>query len=343
MDAVNAWSPESPARRSSSVSVSSSTRARPSEVGASGSSRRLDGCSKFGAGYAAIVAELRRSTDGALEQDVAARSRRASSAVTGIPVFEPLHVARNDPLGAGASKVGRNGRLILEGARAYHALPISLPEDRIMRPRSSPRASSRRPSRTVLFCSPHCWPRAQGAYAAAPRALATQPDIHGDLIAFVHAEDIFTVQASGGVAKRLTFHEGEEKYPSSPPTGNGSRSRGLRRQHDVYVMNTEGGDITRVTYHPGGTRSSAGTRRTARSCSARTRRIQPLHRLYLIAPDGSDSRRCRCRRPAGAATQDGSQIAYTRVATRTGRGSATAAASHRTSTCTTSVAAPTAA
>ena len=34
------------------------------------------------------------------------------------------------------------------------------------------------------------------------------PDIHEDLIVFVHGEDIWSVAAEGGVATRLTIHDG---------------------------------------------------------------------------------------------------------------------------------------
>jgi dipeptidyl aminopeptidase/acylaminoacyl peptidase len=93
---------------------------------------------------------------------------------------------------------------------------------------------------------------APGPLAAAPKALATQPDIHGGLIAFVHAEDVWTVPVGGGVARRLTFHEGEERYPKFSADGKRiAFTAEYDGNTDVYVMTAEGGDITRVTYHPG--------------------------------------------------------------------------------------------
>ncbi len=159
---------------------------------------------------------------------------------------------------------------------------------------------------------------APGAIAAAPRALATQPDIDGDLIAFVHAEDIFTVPASGGVAKRITFHEGEERYPKFSPDGKRiAFTADYDGNTDVYVMSTEGGDITRVTYHPGrdevvGWHPSNGKIlfRSGRDAYSR------FTRLYLIAPDGSGLEALPLPEAGwGSFSPEGSQIAYTRVAT----------------------------
>ena len=39
------------------------------------------------------------------------------------------------------------------------------------------------------------------------------PDINNNLIAFVYAGDIWTVNSSGGDAKHLTSHDGMELFP----------------------------------------------------------------------------------------------------------------------------------
>ncbi len=161
-------------------------------------------------------------------------------------------------------------------------------------------------------------PAMPGVLAAAPKALASQPDIHGDLIAFVHAEDIWTVPAAGGVAKRITFHEGEERYPKFSPDGKRiAFTAEYDGNTDVYVMNTEGGDITRVTYHPGrdevvGWHPVSGKIlfRSGRDAYSR------FTRLYLIAPDGSGLEALPLPEAGwGSYSPDASQIAYTRVAT----------------------------
>src|SRR6056297_2001441 len=45
------------------------------------------------------------------------------------------------------------------------------------------------------------------------------PDINNDLIAFVYAGDIWTVDADGGEARRLTSHKGLELFPKISPNG----------------------------------------------------------------------------------------------------------------------------
>ena len=161
-------------------------------------------------------------------------------------------------------------------------------------------------------------PATPGVLAAAPKALAAQPDIHGDVIAFVHAEDIWTVPAAGGVAKRITFHEGEERYPKFSPDGKRiAFTAEYDGNTDVYVMNTEGGGIARVTYHPGrdevvGWHPSNGKIlfRSGRDAWSR------FTRLYLVAPDGSGLEALPLPEAGwGSYSPDASQIAYTRVAT----------------------------
>ncbi len=154
--------------------------------------------------------------------------------------------------------------------------------------------------------------------AAAPTALARQPDWHGDTIAFVHAEDIWVVAAAGGVARRITFHEGEERAPKFSPDGKWIAFTGQYDGNaDVYVMTPEGGKITRLTYHPSGDDvigwhpvSGKVLFRSDRDAASR------YTRLYLIAPDGSGLEPLPLHEAGwGDFSPDGSQIAYTRVAT----------------------------
>ena len=122
-----------------------------------------------------------------------------------------------------------------------------------------------------------------------PARLARQPDIHGDLIAFVHGEDIWTVPSAGGVAKRITFHEGEERFPRFSNDGRRIAFTGeYDGNADVYVMNVEGGEISRVTHHPGSD-EVVGWHPTNGKILFRSTRdsYSRFTRLYLIAPDGS--------------------------------------------------------
>lgn len=76
------------------------------------------------------------------------------------------------------------------------------------------------------------------------------PDINKDLVAFVYAGDIWTVNSNGGDAKRLTSHEGMELFPKISPDGEwiafSAEYSGTRQ---VYVMPSKGGTPKQLTYY----------------------------------------------------------------------------------------------
>jgi tricorn protease len=85
--------------------------------------------------------------------------------------------------------------------------------------------------------------------AASLARLLRFPDIHGEMIAFVYAGDIWTVPASGGTARRLTSHPGIEIFPKFSPDGRWiafSGEYGGTRQ--VFVISVEGGEPRQLTY-----------------------------------------------------------------------------------------------
>jgi tricorn protease-like protein len=68
------------------------------------------------------------------------------------------------------------------------------------------------------------------------------PDINQNLIAFVYAGDIWTVNASGGEARRLTSHEGLELFPKISPDGKWiAFSAEYSGSRQIWVMPSEGG------------------------------------------------------------------------------------------------------
>ena len=77
------------------------------------------------------------------------------------------------------------------------------------------------------------------------------PDVHGDKVVFVYAGDLYTASTNGGVATRLTSHEGLEQFPKFSPDGNWIAFNG---QYDgssqVYVIPAEGGEPKQLTWYP---------------------------------------------------------------------------------------------
>jgi len=81
--------------------------------------------------------------------------------------------------------------------------------------------------------------------------LLRQPDIQGDRIVFVYAGDLWTVARSGGVAARLTTHEGLERFPKFSPDGRTIAFSGeYDGNFDAFTVPVEGGEPTRLTWHP---------------------------------------------------------------------------------------------
>ena len=75
------------------------------------------------------------------------------------------------------------------------------------------------------------------------------PDIHGDTVVFSHAGDLWVAASSGGPARRLTSHPGEELFPKLSPDGRmvaftGQYSGNLQ----VHVIPVEGGEPKQLTF-----------------------------------------------------------------------------------------------
>ncbi len=81
--------------------------------------------------------------------------------------------------------------------------------------------------------------------------LMRQPDIHGQTIVFAYAGDLWRVPRTGGVATRLTSHEGVEQFPKISPDG---RTIAFTAEYDgnvdAYTVAIDGGEPTRLTWHP---------------------------------------------------------------------------------------------
>lgn len=85
--------------------------------------------------------------------------------------------------------------------------------------------------------------------AAEEARLLRFPAIHGDRIVFSYAGDLFLVNSEGGIARKLTSHNGYEVFPRFSPDGSLIAFTG---QYDgnteVFVIPAEGGSPKRLTY-----------------------------------------------------------------------------------------------
>jgi len=76
------------------------------------------------------------------------------------------------------------------------------------------------------------------------------PDINNDLIAFVYAGDIWTVNSNGGEARRLTSHEGLELFPKISPDGQWIAFSGeYSGSRQVFVIEANGGVPRQLTWY----------------------------------------------------------------------------------------------
>ena len=75
------------------------------------------------------------------------------------------------------------------------------------------------------------------------------PTIHGDAVVFVSDDDLWRVEARGGVARRLTASVSEASSPALSPDGRQVAFVGRDEQHpEVYVMSADGGPARRLTW-----------------------------------------------------------------------------------------------
>jgi tricorn protease len=108
---------------------------------------------------------------------------------------------------------------------------------------------SRRTSLSFIFfliASP-----APAAVTGSTRLLRT-PTVSATRIAFAYANNIWVVERSGGMARRLTSFAGQTTNPHFSPDGKWlAFSAEYAGNNDVYVVPSEGGEPKRLTWHPG--------------------------------------------------------------------------------------------
>lgn len=76
------------------------------------------------------------------------------------------------------------------------------------------------------------------------------PDINNNLVAFVYAGDIWTVNSNGGEAHRLTSHQGLELFPKISPDGNWIAFSGeYSGSRQIFVIPSNGGVPRQLTWY----------------------------------------------------------------------------------------------
>ena len=81
------------------------------------------------------------------------------------------------------------------------------------------------------------------------RGYLRHPTLRGDAIVFVCDDDLWSVSASGGVARRLTAGLGEVGFPAL--SADGQRLAYIARDElhpEVYLMSAQGGPARRLTW-----------------------------------------------------------------------------------------------
>jgi tricorn protease len=152
----------------------------------------------------------------------------------------------------------------------------------------------------------------------APPLLLRNPSLSADKIAFLYANDVWTVSRQGGEARRLTSVNAVSSGPYFSPDGTrvaySTREQGL---NEVYVVNADGGVPQRLTWNPMGNEVvgwSADSKEVL-FASPRTS-YSDFPRLFRTHADGSGSPTV-LPLPSGADgtfSADGNTLAYVPVA-----------------------------
>lgn len=129
---------------------------------------------------------------------------------------------------------------------------------------------------------------APAARAQAP-LLLRNPSLAQDKIAFLYADDIWTVSRAGGEAERLTSNGHVTAGPYYSPDGSQiAYSAHLEGNTDVYIVPAGGGVPRRITWHPAGS-MVAGWSRDGKSVLIASGALSYRHfaKLFLVHADGS--------------------------------------------------------
>lgn len=155
------------------------------------------------------------------------------------------------------------------------------------------------------------------------------PAIQGNQVVFTYAGDLYTVAATGGMARKLTNHDGYEMFARFSPDG---KTIAFTGQYDgnteVYVMPSQGGSPKRITYtatlgrddvadRMGPNNIVFGWKPDGKTILFRSRRISYNDfngQLYAVNIDGSLPEQLPVPRSGFCSfSPDGQKMAYNRI------------------------------
>ncbi len=120
------------------------------------------------------------------------------------------------------------------------------------------------------------------------------PTIHDETVVFVCEDDLWTVPAGGGVARRLTSNLGEATRPALSPDGSLLAFVGREDgQPEIYLMPAQGGAARRLTYQGASlcvTAGWTGEGKILYASNAGHWYLRYSH-LYQLAPQGGEPQR----------------------------------------------------
>ncbi|NTV46375.1 MAG: peptidase [Chlorobiales bacterium] len=116
------------------------------------------------------------------------------------------------------------------------------------------------------------------------------PALHGETIVFTSEDDLWHVDASGGVARRLTAGLAECSFPSISQDGKHIAFTGREEgQPEVYLMPIEGGQPKRLTYLGGSLTRVLGWKDGSIIFTSNARQgFLKFQELYRLSPEGGE-------------------------------------------------------